>query len=108
MSSEYRPIYSAFEDDADLEDEISEFAINLAEYVDSLQDVFSEQELDRLALLARELGAKAERLGYPPLVDVSQQVELACGEGKPDVAEEALRELTGLARRIRQGHRGAA
>ncbi len=108
MSSEHQPIYSTFEDDPDLEEEISEFAINLAEYVDTLQDVFSDQELDRLGVLARELTTTSDRLGYPPLAEVARQIDLACAEDKADVAEDALRELTRLARRVRQGHRGAA
>jgi len=108
MAERRLPIYSTYEDEPELQDEISAFVIRLAERVDKLQDAEGAAEYGQLGPLASDLAAESERLGYVPLSDAAQDVSRACKEDKPEAAQEALLEVTELARRIRLGHRGAA
>ena len=102
-----RPIFSSRADDPALAEAIDAFVIGLAERIDDLQDADGEADLSRLAGLAGELAADAEPPGYEPLVHVAQVVEAAAREEKSDEAHENLVKLTGIAYRIRMGHRGA-
>ncbi|MCG8589727.1 MAG: hypothetical protein MJE66_10590 [Proteobacteria bacterium] len=82
--------------------------MTLSERVDSLQDAEANSDLDQVESLARDLGDRALRLGYPSLAEVAGQAAQACVEGKSETVRGALEELTEVARRVRQGHRGAA
>ena len=108
MFERKRAIYSSKEDDPDLEDEINEFVIRLAEYVDTLQDAESAGDHLELRRLAEELADRAQALGYAPLSQVARNVCEGCKQGKDDEIQEALIELTEVAQRVRLGHRGAA
>jgi hypothetical protein len=107
MSSR-KPIYSVHEEDLELQESIHDFVVGLAERVDGLQDLHSLADFDRLAELCQELERDAARLGYPLLASVAASAAGACLEGKAEVSEGALREMTELTQRIRQAHRGAA
>ena len=107
MVSQPAPIYSTRDDDYELEDEISEFAVTVAARVDALQDAESTGDLDQLGALADKLGERSEALGFPGLAGVARSLSRACGEDKPEAAQRALVELTNLAQRVRLGHRGA-
>ena len=102
------PIYSARDSDSEARDEISDFVIDLAERVDLLQDAEGGEDLEPLRLLADTLASDAKRLGFDLLAAGATRVAEACVELKPDVAEDAMVELTDIARRVRLGHRGAA
>ncbi len=108
MSPSTKPIYSQLEDDADLQDAINEFVIGLAERIDLLQDLHSAANFDRLGELCSETADDAERFGYPLLASVARVAVDACLESKAEASEEALLEMTELAQRIRDAHRGAA
>lgn len=108
MSERLRPIYSLFEEAVELEEEIDAFVIRLAETVDHLQDSESSGDLDQLSDLALALAGEAARLGYPDLEKVARQVHTGCEDQNKPAIQEALVELTDVARRVRLGHRGAA
>jgi hypothetical protein len=108
MDNPRNPIYSKYEDDPQLQDEISDFVISLAELVDCLQDAQSVSDYDQLESLASDLATQGARLGYAELSDVSEQVCSACKDRDSETAQEWLMELTEVSRRIRLGHRGAA
>ncbi len=108
MEERLSPIYSLLEDVADLEDDIDRFVIQLAESVDELQDAECSGDLDLLDELATSLAAESARLGYPALEKLARLVRGACEDRNKPVIQASLIELTGVARRIRQGHRGAA
>ena len=108
MEDRLRPLYSLFEDDVELEDEISKFVIRLGETVDELQDAESTGSLEQLDELATQLAARSSRLGYPDLEKVARRVRTACQDENKQAIQESLVELTEIARRVRLGHRGAA
>jgi hypothetical protein len=54
------------------------------------------------------LSTDSDRLGYPGLALSATGVALASEDDRSDVLQEAVIELTEIAQRIRQGHRGAA
>ncbi len=108
MVSQPVPIYSTRDDDYELEDEISQFAVGVAERVDALQDAESTGDLKQLGGLADELGERSEALGFPGMAGVARSLSRACRDDKPEAAQQALVELTNLAQRVRLGHRGAA
>jgi len=102
------PIRSAYEDDPDLAEEISDFVVGLAEYVDTLQDAEMDGALGRLCDLTATLLADAQRFGYPPLAEAAARVIEACKDAKSEAAGEAMIVLTDVSYRVRRGHRGAA
>ena len=101
-------MFSLLEDDPDLQNAINEFVIALAERIDLLQDLHSAGDFGRLGDLCNEMADEAERLGYPIIGSVARTAVDACLESKADASEEALVEMTELAQRIREAHRGAA
>lgn len=107
MMSRRHPLFSLYEDDVDLEDDLHGFVVGLAEAVDDLQDAGSSRDLGILSKLSLALVNEASRLGYPPLEAVARSVHSASEAGKDDAIEDALVELTELARRVRLGHGGA-
>jgi hypothetical protein len=108
MAPQRKPIYSTREEDPELEDAISYFAVSLAERVDELQDLHSTADFDKLAELAGAMADEGDRLGYPLLASVARVVVDASRECKAEASEEALIEITRITQRIRQAHRGAA
>ena len=108
MLSQRRPLFSLYEDDLDLEDDLHDFVVGLAATVDELQDAGSNRDLGILTKLSLALVNDASRFGYPPLQVVAQSVHSASEGGKEDAIEDALIDLTEIARRIRLGHHGAA
>ena len=102
------PIYSARESDSEARDAISNFVVDLAQRVDMLQDAEGEDGFEPLRLLANTLASEAKRLGFELLASGAARVAEACIERKPDLAGDAMLELTDIAKRIRLGHRGAA
>jgi hypothetical protein len=102
------PIYSARDDDCEAREQISEFVIRLAERVDRLQDVEGGGQLAALQEHASVLAQDADQLGFELLAEVALRVAEASQHAKPNDAQDALVELTIVARRIRLGHRGAA
>lgn len=108
MMGRSAPLFSLYEDDLDLEEDLGNFVVGLAERVDCMQDAGANRDLGTLDKLCLELANEATRFGYPPLVTIVDCVRSAGASGKDDAIEHSLVELTELARRIRQGHRGAA
>ncbi len=108
MAPKQVPIYSSRDDDPELQDEISEFVIGLAEEIDRLQDTEANGELEYLDELSHHLEQRAQSYGYESLAAVVLSVRQACSERKPESARQALVELTDIGQRIRRGHRGSA
>jgi hypothetical protein len=108
MSSRRNPIYSAYEDQLELQEAINEFVVALAERIDLLQDLHSSADFSRLGDQCVAMALDAERLGYPLMAGVARDAADACKEGKVDASEQALVEMTEIAQRIRLAHRGAA
>ena len=103
-----KPIYSIREEDPEIRGEISDFVIGLAELVDTLQDLHSGTDFETLARRSRDLSKQANELGYPMFAEAAGLVVQACEADEPETAEQGLLEMTDLARRIRDAHRGAA
>jgi hypothetical protein len=108
MDKSRKPLYSLCEDDIELEDDLGDFVIGLAERVDRLQDAQATGDLEELAHGGTGLARRALDLGYPPLAAVAEKLCMACQEEKDDVIQETLMELTEVSRQVRLGHRGAA
>jgi hypothetical protein len=108
MDGSKLPIYSKYEDDPHLQDEISDFVIALAELVDSLQDAQSVSDYEQLEMLSGDLATQSSHLGYLELSEAAEQVSGACKDRDGEIAQECMMELTEVSRRIRLGHRGAA
>lgn len=108
MAPAGKPIYSILEDEVELHEEVSDFVLALAERVDLLQDLHAMTDFGQLGDLCGEMGDDAERLGYPLLASISRATASACRDSQAEASQEALIEMTALAQRIRQAHRGAA
>jgi hypothetical protein len=102
------PIRSTQEDVVELAEDIDRFVIGLAERIDAIQDAELAQEPFRVSQRARSLAIEADRLGYPGMAMSAKGVALAAEDGLLEDLQETVIELTELAQRIRQGHRGAA
>ena len=102
------PIRSTQEDVVELADAIDRFVIGLAERIDAIQDAEIARKTSEVAELARTLSSEADRLGYPGMAVSAKGVAMAAEDDVDDELQETIVELTELARRIRQGHRGAA
>jgi hypothetical protein len=102
------PIRSTREDVLELAEEIDRFVIGLASRIDDIQDAELAQKTGEVAALARLLALDADRLGYPGMAMSARGVALAAEEAQLDELQETVVELTALAQRVRQGHRGAA
>ncbi|MEZ4330552.1 MAG: hypothetical protein R3F35_02285 [Myxococcota bacterium] len=108
MSERKSPIRSTQEDVPELIQAIDRFVIGLAERVDAIQDAELQSDPNALGRLAGQLALDADRLGYPSLAMVARNAGSAATDGKRDALEGAVAELTEVAQRVRQGHRGAA
>ena len=108
MSERKPPIRSTQEDVPELVQAIDRFVIGLAERVDAIQDAELSASHAELARLAGLLAGDAERLGYPGLGLVARNALSAATDEKRDALQDAVVELTEIAQRVRQGHRGAA
>lgn len=102
------PIRSTQEDEASLAQDLDRFVIGLAERIDSIQDAELAGKFAEVGSLARGLANEAERLGYPDMAMSATSVMAVAGNDQQDALQEAIVELTEIAQRIRQGHRGAA
>jgi hypothetical protein len=103
-----KPIYSTREEESQMHEEISDFVVRLAERIDTLQDLHSGADFDTLAHRSRGLSEQADELGYPMFAEAARLVAQACATDEPETAEQGLLEMSELARRIREAHRGAA
>jgi hypothetical protein len=101
------PIHSRFEDDPSRADAIDAFVLALAGRVDDLQDTEARGDWPRLLEYLTALARAAEEVGYPMLAHSTGEVARAARERHAELAHKALVELTDVARRIRQAHRGA-
>jgi hypothetical protein len=101
------PLYSRLIDDPAWGESIDEFVVAVAERVDHLQDADSKADLVQLARLAGELALDARTAGFDLLADVAQTIEAASLDGSTKRAHDGVVTVTGLAYRIRLGHRGA-
>jgi hypothetical protein len=108
MSERKPPIRSTQEDVPELVQAIDRFVIGLAERIDAIQDAELAGTPAEVARLAGGLASDADRLCYPGLALVSRNAISAASDGKRDAIQDAVIELTELAQRVRQGHRGAA
>ena len=108
MTDRKQPIRSTQEDVPELVQAIDRFVIGLAERIDAIQDAELAASYRDLGRLASELAFDAERLGYPSLALVARNVTSVAADGKRDAVQESVVELTDIAGRVRQGHRGAA
>lgn len=107
MASGVGPIHSRLADDPAHAEAVDAFVLALAHRVDDLQDLEARGDFKALAEQARALGEEAGRTGYPPLEDSAEQVRGAAQEESAELTRKALVELTDVARRVRQGHRGS-
>lgn len=108
MSERKPPIRSTQEDVPELVQAIDRFVIGLAERIDAIQDAELVGSHAEVARLAGVMAIDADRLGYPGLALVARNAISASTDGKRDAMQDAVIELTDLAQRVRQGHRGAA
>lgn len=108
MSERKPPIRSTQEDVPELVGAIDRFVIGLAERIDAIQDAELGASHADLGRLAGQLALDADRLGYPSLALVARNAVAAATDQKRDAIQDAVSELTELAGRVRQGHRGAA
>ncbi|MGI9592436.1 MAG: hypothetical protein ACR2P8_13780 [Myxococcota bacterium] len=102
-----RPIHSALDDDPGASESVDAFVFALAERIDALQDAEARGDLRELRTLVIELGKEALAAGYAPLQRSAEEVARAAGQGHSELAYKALVQLTDVASRVRQGHRGA-
>lgn len=102
------PIRSTQEDEASLAQDLDRFVIGLAERIDSIQDAELAGKSAEVGALACGLAHEAERLGYPAMAISATSVMTAAENDQQDALQETIVELTEIAQRIRQGHRGAA
>jgi hypothetical protein len=102
------PIYSARDDDCEAREKISAFVIGLAERVDLLQDVEGGEQFADLLKHASALALDAENFGFELLAEAALRVAEASQSCQTNGAQDAMIEVTVIARRIRLGHRGAA
>lgn len=107
MASGVGPIHSRLTDDPAHTEAVDAFVLALAHRVDDLQDLEARGDFKALAEQARALGEEAGRTGYPALEDSAEQVRGAAQEESAELTRKALVELTDVARRVRQGHRGS-
>ncbi len=101
------PIHSRFDDDPAHSDAIDAFVVALAERIDELQDTEAHGDWAALAQRADALAREAMRVGYPLLAESAGEAAVAARESNAELAYKALVELTDVARRVRQGHRGS-
>ena len=101
------PIFSSREEESELREALDAFIVELAERVDLLQDAESASDWSEVQRLSGDLAREASRLGFTPLAAAALAVVRACAEDKADAAQTALVEVTGVARRVRLGYRGA-
>ena len=101
------PIHSRFEDDPSRAEAIDAFVLALAERVDDLQDTEAHRDWPRLLERLTDLASHADGVGYPLLAQSAAEAAQTARERHAELAHKALVELTEIARRIRQGHRGA-
>jgi hypothetical protein len=80
----------------------------LAERVDELQDTEAAGDWTRLVERVTALARQADEAGFPPLSQSAAEVAEAARNRHAEYAHKALVELTYVARRIRQGHRGSS
>jgi hypothetical protein len=102
------PIYSTRAEDPEVADAISAFVVGLAERIDALQDGEAAGSLDKVAGLARDLGGESCRLGFELMAESAALLAETCANPDPDALHKAVVDLTEIAKRVRQGHRGAA
>jgi len=107
MDTPKGPIHSRFDDDPAYADAIDAFIVRIAERVDTLQDIEAGGDLAGLAVHVAALGGEAQHLGYPLLAQSAGEVANAARERNGELARKTLRELTDIARRVRQAHRGS-
>lgn len=101
------PIHSRLADDPAHADAVDAFVLGLAHRVDDLQDLEARGDYKALAEQAGSLGEDASRTGYPPLAEGAEEVRVAARSESAEATRKSLVELTDLARRVRQGHRGS-
>lgn len=102
------PIRSTQENCLELAGDIDRFVIGLAERIDLVQDAELAGKAHEVSELARTLATDADRLGYPSMATSAKGVAMAAEDETSDALQETIVELTEIAQRIRQGHRGAA
>ena len=61
-----------------------------------------------VAATARELGTESARLGYESMAESASRLVDACDGIDRDTLHKAVVDVTEIAQRVRQGHRGAA
>ena len=108
MADRKSAIRSFLEDDPELADDIGAFVVSLAERVDQLQDSEAAAQWEPLYDASVSLAREADRCGFPGLSQIARGVARAAEDGKPEDVRAGLIELTGVAQRVRLGHRGAA
>ena len=102
------PIRSTQEDIAELAEDIDRFVIGLSERIDAIQDAELASCVAEVSTGTRQLAIDAERLGYPVLARAAKSAAMAAEDGKTELLQDAVFELTDLVQRVRRGHRGAA
>jgi HPt (histidine-containing phosphotransfer) domain-containing protein len=101
------PLYSSRADDLEVREALDEFVVTLAERIDRIQDAEARGDFKQIADLCGPLAGEAEQLGFQPLARIAEVVQACAREEKAEETHQHLLGLTGIARRIRLGHRGA-
>jgi hypothetical protein len=102
------PIYSTRADDPELSDAIHAFVVGLAERIDALQDSEVAGSVDEVAGMGRDLGSQSDRLGFELMAASAARLIDSCDAHDPDALHKAVVDVTEIAQRVRQGHRGAS
>jgi hypothetical protein len=102
-----RPLFSTLAEDPAAESVIDDFVLRLADRIDGLQDAEAAGAIDDLAKQLASLRTEAEASGFDFLARCTEAVEAACRQSDPSAVRKELIELTGIARRVRLGHKGA-
>lgn len=108
MHGEAKPIRSLHEDDPELEDALDAFILGLGETLDDLQDAVMCQAWGQLITLTEAVVASAQKLGYPALIEVLREIQIAAQNDDSEGARKSVGELTELAQLVRRGHHTAA
>ncbi len=101
------PLYSNRAEDLEVREAIDKFVVSLAERIDRIQDAEARGDFKQIAELCAPLVGEAEHLGFSPLARMAEVVGACADQEKSEETHQQLLGLTGVAHRIRLGHRGA-
>jgi HPt (histidine-containing phosphotransfer) domain-containing protein len=85
---------------------VDQLVIGLGERIDHLQDSETEQDFDRIAVLASTLVENARQAGFAELAQIASALETVSTWRDAEGTHARLVELTEIVHRVRLGHMG--